>query len=67
MGDSRRFDRFAAKIKENLNPDWKIADVAGGKGFLRLALAEKGFKDVETWDKMSPVERLKHLNLIKER
>lgn len=51
MGDNRRFEKFALKIKERLNPDWAIADVAGGKGTLRLALADHGFKDVETWDK----------------
>ena len=52
MGDSRRFDKFAEKIAENLDRrDLSIADVAGGKGVLRLALAERGFKDVETWDK----------------
>lgn len=51
MGDSRRFNLFAQKIKERLNPDFEIADIAGGKGTLRLALADYGFKNVETWDK----------------
>ena len=33
----------------------RIADVAGGKGYLRSNLEEKGFSGVETWDK-----RFKH-------
>ena len=51
MGDPKRFDKFSTLIAERMNKDLKIADVAGGKGFLRIALAEKGIKDVETWDK----------------
>lgn len=59
MGDGRRFQVFAAHIARNLpqnssgvsNSDISIADVAGGKGYMRLALAEIGIKNVETWDK----------------
>lgn len=40
----------------------KIADVAGGKGYLRLALSEHGFNDVTTWDKRK--KRLKKGNQI---
>jgi hypothetical protein len=51
MGDPKRFDKFSSLIAERINKNAKIADVAGGKGLLRIALAEKGIKDVETWDK----------------
>lgn len=51
MGDSRRFNEFAKRIARNLKHDVEIADVAGGKGYLRLALADYGLKNVETWDK----------------
>jgi len=51
MGDSRRFDLFTKEIVQVLKPEMKIADVAGGKGYLRLSLSEHSFKNVETWDK----------------
>lgn len=56
MGDSRRFNIFSEKIRKSLAADANIADVAGGKGYLQLALREKGFGNVETWDK-----RAKHV------
>jgi len=46
MGDSRRFDVFAKWIKKNFPNVENIADVAGGKGYLSLALKEQGFNVV---------------------
>ena len=52
MGDSRRFQLFADLVSRNL-PDrsLRIADVAGGKGYLKAALHQLGYKNVVTWDK----------------
>jgi hypothetical protein len=52
MGDSRRFNLLAGVIQRTfpLNKYQKIADVAGGKGYLQLALREKGYV-VTTFDK----------------
>lgn len=51
MGDSRRFDLFGALIARNLDPQMRIVDVAAGKGYLQANLHERGFRDVESWDK----------------
>jgi hypothetical protein len=52
VGDSRRFDLFAKLVSESFPcRDQKIADVAGGKGILRWALGERGYKTVTSWDK----------------
>lgn len=54
MGDSRRFDLFAAVIQRNF-PAFRykaVADIAGGKGFLQLALRQRGY-NVTTFDKRS--------------
>lgn len=51
MGDSRRFHEFAKRIKKQFLPTNNIADVAGGKGYMRLALKEQGLNYVTTWDK----------------
>ena len=56
MGDARRFNKFADRIAAKIKGDISIADLAGGKGFLQLALRERGLTDVETWDK-----RAKHI------
>lgn len=53
MGDVRRFDLFAKVIAKGINKEARIADVAGGKGYLQLALKERGFRDITTWDKRS--------------
>ena len=52
MGDARRFDEFAGLIARNF-PDRSthIADVAGGKGGLKAALYQKGYKNVDIWDR----------------
>lgn len=52
MGDSRRFDLFANLIAKQF-PDrtLKIADVAGGKGYLAISLKrDQGYKNVEVFD-----------------
>ena len=52
MGDGRRFSFFADLIVRNFpEQEQQIADVAGGKGHLQLALLERGLHRVETWDK----------------
>ena len=51
MGDSRRFDLFAGFVKGKLRSDVKVVDVAAGQGFLQLALKEKGFKNIVSFDK----------------
>ena len=49
MGDSHRFDLFAKLISTNFpNRDKRIVDVAGGKGYLRAALFQLGYKNVWT-------------------
>lgn len=53
VGDPRRFDLFARMIQTNF-PQYKefpIADVAGGKGYLRGALLGQGFSNITTIDK----------------
>ena len=52
MGDSRRFQVFAQFISKQFpHQDTHIADVAGGKGDLQLALRELGYTNVTTFDK----------------
>ncbi len=51
VGDKRRFDLFAKLIQGNFSDTgWAIADVAGGKGYLQLALVEFGYRQVVTFD-----------------
>lgn len=50
VGDARRFDQLAQYIRRNFSRDYRIADVAGGKGYLNLALTELGYQTV-TFDK----------------
>jgi hypothetical protein len=52
MGDSHRFDLFAKMVSNNFpNRQARIVDVAGGKGFLKQALIQLGYKNVITMDK----------------
>ena len=52
MGDRRRFDLLGKHIATHFpNKQIKIADVAGGKGFLNLWLWEHGYINVTTYDK----------------
>ena len=53
MGDPRRFDKMATLIESEFGFDHtvNIADVAGGKGYMRMALLEKGFTRITTIDK----------------
>lgn len=50
MGDSRRFDVFADFIQNNFQYCNRIADIAGGKGYLQTALRDRGY-NVITFDK----------------
>lgn len=52
MGDARRFDLFARLIHESF-PDKsiRIADVAGGKGYLQAALRQNGYRSVISFDR----------------
>lgn len=51
MGDSRRFHLFAELIVSRFGPHLRIADVASGKGHLRSALYERGYRGVVSFDK----------------
>lgn len=51
MGDPRRFDQFASLIQRHFPSSTRIADVAGGKGYLQCALRWRGFTSVHTFDK----------------
>lgn len=51
MGDEHRFNLFADLIARNTSGrDWRVVDVAGGKGHLRHELHRYKFKQVETVD-----------------
>lgn len=51
MGDPRRFDAFAAFIATHFpDRELRIADVAGGRGWLQRALRERGYRHVTTFD-----------------
>jgi 2-polyprenyl-3-methyl-5-hydroxy-6-metoxy-1,4-benzoquinol methylase len=57
MGDNRRFDLFAKFYKQFSPSKYEtVADVAGGKGYLQLALRQQGYKEVVTFDR-----RKKHI------
>lgn len=51
MGDPQRFHKFGDIIVQEFNKSANLADVAGGKGYLRLSLFERGYTNVETFDK----------------
>jgi len=60
MGDKRRFDLTAKSIaKQFPDRNLRIADVAGGKGYLNLALRNLGYHDVTTFDKRKPGKRVR--------
>lgn len=42
MGDRRRFDLFAKMIMREFPAARRIADVAGGRGWIQVALRELG-------------------------
>jgi len=53
MGDKRRFNVFADLITEKFPSyqDARIADVAGGKGYLQMALRQRGYTNIMSFDK----------------
>lgn len=52
MGDKRRFSRFAELIAQTCaDRSVRIADVAGGKGYLQMALRSLGYTNIVTFDK----------------
>ena len=52
MGDVLRFKAFADRISKNFpNRSLRIADVAGGKGFLQMELRSLGYSNIVSWDK----------------
>ena len=59
MGDNRRFNLFAEAIEKRFPKWYRVVDVAGGKGYLQLALKERGFKDVVTFDCAPRKERVR--------
>lgn len=44
MGDRRRFDLLAEFVAHNFPKSSTVADVAGGMGYLSLALNERGYR-----------------------
>lgn len=52
MGDPRRFHYMADLVARAIPTDAVIADVAAGKGYLRAALYERGYRRVTSWDKV---------------
>jgi len=64
MGDSRRFDLFAKVVANNFPPAKfrKVADVAGGKGYLGIALRERGYGQVTLFDKRRQHVRVKGID-----
>ena len=53
MGDARRFDLLADLIADTW-PDYRdarIADVAAGKGYLQMALRQRGFRNIVSFDR----------------
>lgn len=67
MGDSRRFDLFACFLANKFKPSkyQKVADVAGGKGYLNLSLKEHGFNKVVTFDPHIRKERIRQIEFQK--
>lgn len=61
MGDPRRFQVMADAVEERW-PDrqLRIADVAAGKGYLRAALYERGYRNVVCFDKRPNRAHRKH-------
>lgn len=61
MGDKRRFDLFSDLVFRQFPKaaGFRIADVAGGKGFLRSALIKRGVQApaITTWDKFRGMKR----------
>jgi hypothetical protein len=62
MGDSRRFDTFAKEIAKHFPRCYKIGDIAGGKGYLQLALRDLGFEKVTTYDTRFDSRRVKNID-----
>ena len=52
MGDKRRFNLFAeAILKKFPSTQYKrIADIAGGRGHLQIALRKRGYESITTFD-----------------
>lgn len=50
MGDKNRFKIFSELIAGRFDRQNKIADIAGGKGYLQIELRKNGFQDVATYD-----------------
>lgn len=64
MGDSRRFDLFAKVVANNFPPEKfsRVADVAGGAGYLGIALKERGYGKVILFDKRKKHVRAKGID-----
>lgn len=50
MGDKRRFNLLAEFIKARVPQSARIADVAAGKGYLSLALKERGYNRITAFE-----------------
>jgi len=58
VGDARRFDLMAGLVAyEFPDRNLRIADAAGGKGYLSIALVQRGFRDVTMFDRRRTIAR----------
>jgi len=57
MGDSRRFNLMASLVEKHIPKSANIADVAAGKGHLKAALYQLGYKKVTCWDRRKRLAR----------
>ncbi len=57
MGDKTRFCKFALMVQQYIPLEARVVDVAGGKGYLQMALRQLGYRDVTSWDKRKKYSR----------
>lgn len=50
MSDSKRFRLFAKEISNFIPKNYKIGDIAGGKGKLKTELKTLGYLSILSWD-----------------
>ena len=60
MGDKNRFKAFADFLLPKISKNARIADIAGGKGWLQAELRLRGFQNVCTFDRYLDTRRTKN-------
>lgn len=66
MGDPRRFNLLADFVAARISTESKLADVAAGKGYLSLALQQRGFKKITAFEPNPRQTGIKNLPLRAE-